>query len=64
MKSECYAEGGEAHDDEEILNHVALEAIHAVDAKDASAFREALHTMILDTLMSLEESDDISDETE
>lgn len=37
----------EMGDDDEILNHVALECMHAMQNKDKSAFLDALKCLIL-----------------
>lgn len=45
-------------DDDVMMDHVALEAMHAIDAKDKSAFKDAFHVLIVDVLnkMGLEQS--------
>lgn len=45
------AEGGEVQDDDdELMNHVAMEAINAVHAKDSESYRNAFHALVAHTL--------------
>ncbi len=61
-KDEHMAEGGEVND-EELMDHVAMEAVHAVHARDHDGFKNALHVMVSHTLKKL--SDEMeSKETE
>lgn len=48
-----YAEGGEvedAGDTEELLNHCALECMHAIESKDTKGFIDGLHVLIADLM--------------
>lgn len=52
---ECYAEGGEVGgDDEALMDHVALECMHAIDSKDKPAFLESLNVLIADVLNKMQ----------
>lgn len=44
-------------DEDELLNHVALEAMHAIDAKDHEAFMPAMHVLISHTVNKLRQED-------
>lgn len=58
MPSSCYAEGGEVDGDHEMLmDQCAQECMDAIESKDKSAFKEALHTLIADLLMKMESSE-------
>lgn len=37
-------------DDNELMNHVALECMHAIEAKDKEGFMSALHVLMADLL--------------
>lgn len=37
-------------DQEEVMNHVALEAMHAIGAGDHQSFRQAHHVLVADIL--------------
>lgn len=58
----CYADGGEVEDkdNEDLMDHVAMEGIHAFHNKDKSAFRDAFHVLVAHTLgkMSPPESEE------
>lgn len=52
-KGEHMAEGGEVDENEELMDHVAMEAIHAVHAQDHAAFRDAHGVLVQDILNKL-----------
>ncbi len=55
MMNDCYAEGGEVGGDSEVLmDHVALECMHAIERKDKDAFIDAFHTLVADLLNKME----------
>lgn len=48
---ECYADGGSVKGDhEELMNHVALECMHAIGAKDKAAFLDSFHVLVADAI--------------
>ncbi len=48
---ECYAEGGEVDgDNDALMDHVALEMMHAIENKDKRAFIDAFHALVADLL--------------
>ena len=48
---EKMADGGEVDEDHEnLMNHVAMEAVHAVHAKDHETFKSSLHVLMADLL--------------
>lgn len=53
-------EGGEVkdHDHEELMDHVALEVMHALDAKDKQGFIDGMQVMLADMLNKLCMDDD------
>jgi len=55
-----YADGGEVGDDdnEKLMDHCALECMHAVETKDVSGFREALQCLIADVLNKMSSDED------
>jgi len=59
-KAQHMDEGGEVMDDdnEAVMDHCALECMHAIENKDKEAFREAFHVMVADVLnkLSMDES--------
>jgi hypothetical protein len=56
-----YAEGGEVErdEDDELMDHVAMEAVNAVHAKDHEGFRNAFHVLVAHTLSQLGESEGV-----
>lgn len=40
-------------DNEALMDHMALEAMHAIEAKDPGAFRDAHHVLVADILNKL-----------
>lgn len=44
-------------DHENLMNHVALEAMHAIEAKDKEGFVSALHVLMADLLHKMGESE-------
>lgn len=66
MSEGGYAEGGEAeHEDsdhEMLMDHCALECLHAIKADDGMAFRDAFQTLVADILNKvcpMEEDSDV-----
>jgi hypothetical protein len=56
-----YAEGGDVDGDHEtMIDHCALECMHAIEAKDSTAFLDSLHVLMAD-LMNKMGSDDESE---
>lgn len=48
---EEYAEGGEVDQDQEILmDHCAMDCMHAIEGKDVGKFRDSFHPLIMHTL--------------
>lgn len=45
-----------SQDDAEIMDHVAMEAIHAVHNRDHASFRNAFHTLVAHTLQGMSDS--------
>lgn len=43
-------------DESELMDHVAMEAIHAVHARDHEGFRNAFHALVAHTLSSLSDT--------
>lgn len=48
-----YAEGGEVEDQENLMDHVALEAVNAVHLRDKAKFRDAFHVLVSHTLAKM-----------
>lgn len=50
-----YAEGGEASDgdDDKLMDHVALELMHAIEMKDKAAFMDAFHVLVANIMQSM-----------
>jgi hypothetical protein len=44
----------EMSDHEAIMDHCALEAMHALESKDKAAFKDAMGVLITDILMKLQ----------
>jgi hypothetical protein len=63
-KGEGMAEGGEVEPDEGdmLMDHVAMEAIHAVHNRDHGGFRDAFHSLVAHTLHQLSDSMEPSEE--
>lgn len=40
-------------DDDIMMDHVALEAMHAMDRKDKEAFKDSFHLLLAHTLMKM-----------
>ncbi len=62
-----YAEGGEAEasddgDNEVMMDHVALECMHAIETKDKEAFLDSFHVLVADILNKLESSEGDEDD--
>lgn len=55
------ADGGEVDDmgddDKALMDHVALECMHAIEMKDKEAFLESLHVLIAHICMSMDEGE-------
>lgn len=50
-------EGKEADSDHEMMmDHMALEAMHAIEAKDKEGFRDSFHALVADVLNKLSDS--------
>ena len=68
MWSGGYAEGGSAEpdgdeaDNEQLMNHCALEAMHAIENKDSAMFLESLHVLIADMLNKMSAEPEMSEE--
>lgn len=45
MKDEAMSHEG---DEEQIMDHVAMECMHAIENKDKSAFKDAFHVLVSD----------------
>ena len=43
----------EGNDDEMIMDHMAMEAIHAVHNRDHESFRNSFHALVAHTLMGM-----------
>ena len=43
------------HDDDAMMDQVAMEAMHALESKDKSAFLEALQVLIAHTLSQMQD---------
>ena len=56
-----YAEGGEVmdKDHDELMDHVAREAVEAVHAKDHASFKSALHVLVADLLQKMGEPEEM-----
>lgn len=62
-KAHFMAEGGEMDSDHEmIMDHVAMEALHAIERKDHEAFREAFETLVSDVLEKLSHEFEMKEE--
>jgi hypothetical protein len=59
---DCYADGGEVEDDDMMLNHVALECMHAIESKDKDAFLDSFHVLVSDIVnkMQIEGDSDVN----
>lgn len=53
-KPGCYAEGGEVDEDQMLLDHAALECMHAIENKDKTAFLDAFHVLVAHTISGME----------
>jgi hypothetical protein len=54
----CYAEGGEVEgDNDALMDHVALEMMHAIETKDKQAFIDAFHALVADLLNKMGSED-------
>jgi len=57
-----YAKGGEVDDGEsgedDLMDHVALEAIHAVHNRDHQTFRSSLHALVAQSINQLNKDDE------
>lgn len=64
MPKDCYADGGqvEGQDDEQLMDHCALECMNAIDKKDRAQFRESLHVLMAHSLSKLQTDDDDDDD--
>lgn len=45
-------------DNETMMDHCALECMHAIEAKDKAAFRESFETLVADLIMKMQKPDD------
>lgn len=45
-------------DEDMMLDHVALECMHALESKDKDAFMDALHVLVADLLMKMQSEPD------
>lgn len=52
----------EGADDDSVMDHVALEAMHAIETKDKTMFRNAMHVLLVDLLDKM--SDDMNEPDE
>ena len=62
------AEGGEITDQETedhdaLIDHVALECMHAIESKDKEAFMDAFHVLVADLLMKMQEEPESGEES-
>lgn len=57
---ENYAEGGdvEGDDNSALLDHVALECMHAIESKDKDSFLDAFHVLVADILQKMESKEE------
>ena len=55
------AEGGEVGEDDELMDHIALEAIHAVHNRDHDSFKNSMHVMIAHTIQKLSDEMDMGE---
>lgn len=51
-------ENEEQSDDDVMMDHVALEAMHAIDRKDKESFRNSFHVLVGHTLMQMDAGSD------
>lgn len=57
-----YAKGGEVDgDSESLMDHCALELMHAIESKDKSAMLDAFHVLVADVLNKMSSDDDQGD---
>jgi len=65
MAEDCYAEGGEADpedsDHEMLMDHCALECMHAIKADDTGSFRDSFQTLVADILNKISPEGEDSD---
>lgn len=47
---------GERSEDDELMDHVAMEAIHAVHNRDHESFRNSFHALVAHTLGSMSDA--------
>ena len=63
-----YAEGGEVSehfkDNDEMMNHVALECMSAIESRDKELFKQAFHVLVADILNKVSEDMESKDEEE
>ena len=45
-------------DDDAIMDHVALECMHAIEAKDKDKFLDSLHVIVAHTIHGMSEPED------
>lgn len=56
---DCYADGGEVdNDNDAVMDHVALECMHAIEMKDKAQFLESFHVLVADILNRMESKDE------
>jgi hypothetical protein len=61
LSKQMYADGGEvggSADDDKLLDHCAVELMHAIQNKDVKAFRESLRVLICDVVNEMDQSED------
>ncbi len=54
MKDDCYAEGGEVDDNEVMMDHCAMEMMHAIENKDKRAMLDSMHALVADILNKMQ----------
>lgn len=59
MSDECYAQGGEVEgDDSALLDHVALECMHAIEMKDKDMFLSSFKVLVAHICESMTEQNE------
>lgn len=55
----AYAEGGSVDgDNEAVMDHCALEMMHALENKDVKGFMEAFHVLVADIMNKMQPEDE------
>lgn len=52
----------DAADQEQLMDHCALECMHAIENKDADAFLESFHVLVADVMNRMNESEESEEE--